>query len=189
LNFAALRCHHKEFIKMGKKQLGTNRKNQMNRKIRNPVNKGGKINNPKRTIPKDQRNAPSMRTRSTIKRIKMYNMRPQRNKKGKIIGGDLISTKPDTPVVRVQPDRKWFGNTRIIGQKELDKFREEMGNKTNDPYTVILKRKHLPVGLLADHTKATRSNILQVESFGHVFEKKKQRKKTKIKIQYLFFTF
>ena len=77
--------------------------------MRNPTNKGGKINNPKRTIPKDQRNAPSMRSRATIKRLKMYKMKPTRNKKGRIIGGDLISTKVDTPIVRVKPDRKWFG--------------------------------------------------------------------------------
>jgi len=155
--------------------------NSMKQKMRNPTNKGGKINNPKRTIPKDQRNAPSMRSRATIKRLKMYKMKPLRNKKGHIIGGDLTSPFVDTPIVRVKPDRKWFGNTRIIGQKELDKFREEMGKKTNDPYTVILKRKHLPVGLLADHTKTSRANILQVESFGHVFGKKKQRKKPKLK--------
>lgn len=153
----------------------------MKSKMRNPQNRGGKINNPKRNIPKSQKNAPSMRSRATIKRLKMYKTKPQRNSKGKIIGGDLISHTVDTPIVRVKPDRKWFGNTRIIGQKELDKFREEMGNKTNDPYTVILKRKHLPVGLLADHTKSSRANILQVESFGHVFGKKKQRKRPKLK--------
>jgi len=153
----------------------------MNSKIRNPTSKGGKINNPKRNVPRSQKNAPSLRSRATIKRLKMYKMKPQRNSKGKIIGGDLISTKVDTPVVRVQPNRKWFGNTRIIGQKELDTFRKEMGNKTNDPYTVILRRKHLPVGLLADHTQSSRANILQVESFGHVFGKKKQRKKPKLK--------
>jgi len=27
---------------------------------------------------------------------------------------------------RVQPDRRWFGNTRVVGQKELDSFREAM---------------------------------------------------------------
>lgn len=30
---------------------------------------------------------------------------------------------------RVAPDRRWFGNTRIIKQEELDKFREEMSTR------------------------------------------------------------
>eukprot|EP00494_Astrolonche_serrata_P002012 UN02018 len=92
-----------------------------------------------------------------------------------------MNYKADTPVVRVQPDRKWFGNTRTITQKGLDRFREEMKSKSNDPYTVILKRKHLPMSLLADTEKVQRSNILQVESFNHTFGKKKQRKKPNLK--------
>ena len=27
---------------------------------------------------------------------------------------------------RIAPDRRWFGNTRVVGAAELDKFREEM---------------------------------------------------------------
>ena len=26
-------------------------------------------------------------------------------------------------MARIAPNRKWFGNTRVVGQKELDKFR------------------------------------------------------------------
>ena len=33
------------------------------------------------------------------------------------------------PTGRVAPDRRWFGNTRIIKQDELDKFREEMSTR------------------------------------------------------------
>jgi nuclear GTP-binding protein len=112
----------------------------------------------------------------------MYNMKPQRNTKGKFIKGDLMNARPDTPVVRVQPDRKWFGNTRIIGQQEMDRFREEMKAKVHDPYTVILKRKHLPMGLLSDTTKVGKANILGVESFDYTFGKKKQRKKPTLKV-------
>lgn len=25
--------------------------------------------------------------------------------------------------MRIEPDRKWFGNIRTVGQKELDKYR------------------------------------------------------------------
>jgi len=162
---------------MVKKQIGTNRKKNMVRKMKAKKG-GGKINNPKRTVDTKDTN---LRSRQTIKRLKMYKQKPRRNSKGKFLGGDLMGTRPETPVVRVQPNRKWFGNTRIIGQKELDTFREEMKVKGNDPYTVILKRKQLPVGLLADTKKVTRANILQVESFRHTFGKKRQRKRPKLK--------
>ena len=54
----------------------------------------------------------------------------------------------DMKHARVQPDRRWFGNTRVVGQKELSNFREEIAAKAHDPYTVLLKRKQLPMGLL-----------------------------------------
>ncbi len=37
----------------------------------------------------------------------------------------------DLPNTRIQPDRRWFGNTRVIGQKQLDQFREEMSAKVS----------------------------------------------------------
>ena len=33
------------------------------------------------------------------------------------------------PNTRIQPDRRWFGNTRVIGQKQLEQFRDEMSAK------------------------------------------------------------
>ena len=35
----------------------------------------------------------------------------------------------DLPNSRIQPDRRWFGNTRVIGQKQLEQFRDEMSSK------------------------------------------------------------
>ena len=35
----------------------------------------------------------------------------------------------ELPSTRIQPDRRWFGNTRVIGQSQLERFREEMGTK------------------------------------------------------------
>eukprot|EP00953_Heterococcus_sp_UTEX-ZZ885_P021948 12202-Heterococcus_DN1.PRE.1 len=73
---------------------------------------------------------------------------------------------------RVAPDRRWFGNTRVIGQVacakyhtiynshlasaaccELDKFREEMTTRAADPYSVVLRRSKLPMGLLQESAK------------------------------------
>lgn len=36
---------------------------------------------------------------------------------------------PHPSTGRVAPDRRWFGNTRVIKQEELDKFREEMSTR------------------------------------------------------------
>ena len=57
----------------------------------------------------------------------MYSKTAKRDKKGKVIHQDFQSK--DLPNTRIQPDRRWFGNTRVIGQKQLEQFREEMSAK------------------------------------------------------------
>jgi len=42
----------------------------------------------------------------------------QRDSKGKILKMDLQSK--ELPSTRITPDRRWFGNTRVIGQKQLE---------------------------------------------------------------------
>jgi len=86
---------------------------------------------------------------------------------------------------RVQPDRRWFGNTRVIGGEELDKFREEMTEKNADPYSVVLSRKKVPMGLLQDakttSDKAAKAGLLANESFESAFNKKgKKNKRVKL---------
>ena len=55
----------------------------------------------------------------------------------------------ELPNTRIQPDRRWFGNTRVIGQKQLDQFREEMSAKVSNNLPVIClrmcSRAHLPI--------------------------------------------
>ena len=41
----------------------------------------------------------------------------------------------------------------MIGQKQLDQFRDEMSTKVNDAYTVLLREKKLPLQLLEDPDK------------------------------------
>lgn len=57
---------------------------------------------------------------------------------------------------RVQPDRRWFGNTRTISQTALDHFRESLKDKINDPYAVVLKQNKLPMSLLTDAVRGVR---------------------------------
>ena len=40
----------------------------------------------------------------------------------------------DLPNTRIQPDRRWFGNTRVVGQKQLEQFREQMSSKVLNLY-------------------------------------------------------
>ena len=90
-------------------------------------------------------------------------------------------TARDGKAARVQPDRRWFGNTRFIGQKELTEFREKMAATQADPYAVLLKRSKLPMGLLTNgNRKRGRVDLLRSESYEHVFGKKGQRKRPKL---------
>ncbi|KAI7878832.1 NGP1NT-domain-containing protein [Lichtheimia hyalospora FSU 10163] len=104
-----------------------------------------------------------------------------RNSAGKIVkAADFQSTEAKT--ARVAPNRKWFGNTRVIGQKALEDFRESLGAKVHDPYQVLLKQNKLPMSLLQDPTKQGRMHILETESFSSTFGAKSQRKKPKLAI-------
>lgn len=64
-----------------------------------------------------------------VRRLKMYNTRAKRDKKGRVISEEFQSK--DLPSTRIQPDRRWFGNTRVIGQKQLEQFRTAMADKVN----------------------------------------------------------
>lgn len=74
------------------------------------------------------------------------------------------------------------GNTRVIGQKALEDFRESLGAKVHDPYQVLLKQNKLPMSLLQDPAKQGRMHILETESFKDTFGGKAQRKKPKLSI-------
>ena len=98
-------------------------------------------------------------------KLKLLKMRrggkPTRNVQGRIVqDAKFLKSTPDAPVVRVQPDRRWFGNTRVIGQTELENFRTEMGKRVNDPYQVLLRRNKLPLSLLQDSGKENRMSLL-----------------------------
>jgi NGP1NT (NUC091) domain len=79
-----------------------------------------------------------------VKRLKMYNSgKAVRNKAGRIVSQELQSK--ELPSTRIVPDRRWFGNTRVIGQKQLSSFREQMADKADNPFMVLLKERKLPL--------------------------------------------
>lgn len=49
--------------------------------------------------------------------------------------------------------RDFTGNTRVVNQKELEFFREELSSRLSSNYNVILKERKLPMSLLNDHQK------------------------------------
>ena len=62
----------------------------------------------------------TMRSKSTIKRLKMYDQ--------KMPNKEQMHKRP-TEQARVDPNRKWFGNVRTIDQKSLEKLRIDMARK------------------------------------------------------------
>lgn len=64
-----------------------------------------------------------------VRRLKMYNSgKAKRDKRGRVVKAADFQSKT-LPSTRIQPDRRWFGNTRVIGQKQLDQFRTAMADK------------------------------------------------------------
>jgi len=127
------------------------------------------------------------RDRATVKRLNMYRTKSvKRDREGKVLDGkgDLTSRTPEQGAGRVAPNRKWFGNTRVVEQSKLLKFRDEMRKSSGDPYTVLLKRKQVPMGLLNDQTgreeQGTKLGLLANETFEDTFSKRHWRKRPKV---------
>ena len=109
----------------------------------------------------------------------------QRNASGKVTKAASFQSR-ELPKARVEPSRKWFGNTRVISQDALASFREAMAERASDPYQVLLKSNKLPMSLIRDGQgknglKQHQAKIA-VESapFGDTFGPKAQRKRVKL---------
>jgi nuclear GTP-binding protein len=139
---------------------------------------------------KDKDASNGTRSAETINRLKMYKTRAIRNKEGQIVGGAFMSKDRagDRTITaetgRIAPDRRWFGNTRTVKATQLDEFREAMTSAVSDPYSVVLKRQKLPMGLLQEAaeysvSKASKSALLDQEPFQHAFGSQSRRKRVK----------
>ncbi|KAG8506876.1 Nucleolar GTP-binding protein 2 [Galemys pyrenaicus] len=121
-----------------------------------------------------------MRDRATIRRLNMYRQKERRNSRGKVIKPlQYQSTVASGTVARVEPNIKWFGNTRVIKQSSLQKFQEEMDTVMKDPYKVVMKQSKLPMSLLHDRIRPhnAKVHVLDTESFENTFGPKSQRKR------------
>lgn len=106
--------------------------------------------------------------------------KPIRDKQGNITQAASFQSR-ELPNARIEPNRKWFTNTRVISQEALTSFREAMEEKRRDPYQVLLKSNKLPMSLLDTKEKKT-SVRSEAEPFSIAFGKNKgTRKKPKVK--------
>lgn len=145
----------------------------MAKKTERKVNMSGK---PKHSLDVNRTDGKSeSRSSATVRRLKMYKTRPKRDRKGKVLRHEFQSA--ELPSTRIQPDRRWFGNTRVVNQKELEYFREELQTRMSSNYNVILKEKKLPMSLLNDHQKQARVHLLDTEPFKDAFGPKRKRKR------------
>lgn len=125
------------------------------------------------------------RTKSTIKRLQMYrNFKAKRNKVGDILTpAPFQGWLPSGTRARVEPNQKWFGNSRVISQNALQKFQDELKSAVKNPFQVVMKSSKLPVTLLNEKSKFARVHVLETESFNSVFGPKKTRKRPNISVR------
>jgi nuclear GTP-binding protein len=108
-----------------------------------------------------------------------------RNAKGDITQAASYQSRA-APVARVEPNRKWFNNTRVISQDALESFRSAVQAQAADPTKFLMKRNKLPMSLIEE--KGNINGLKQhaakiaVESqpFSDTFGPKMQRKRPKL---------
>ncbi|XP_047516771.1 nucleolar GTP-binding protein 2 isoform X1 [Pieris napi] len=145
-------------------------------------NKSGHSMNPERPT-EGLKGVGKPRTKGTIKRLQMYrNFKAKRDKTGKILTpAPFQGWLPSGTQARVEPNQKWFGNSRVISQNALQKFQDEFGAAVKNPYQVVMKPTNLPITLLNEKAKHARVHLLDTEGFDKTFGPKKQRKRVNLK--------
>ncbi|KAJ3312634.1 GTPase required for pre-60S ribosomal subunit nuclear export and maturation [Boothiomyces sp. JEL0838] len=155
--------------------MGTHKKEANSKKN---VNTGASLSNVTKTKGVNfYRDAKKVRQLAVLK-----SGRATRDAKGNIIKEAVYQSKlPSGTMARVEPNRRWFENTRVVGQKELDAFRTAINTKMNDPYSFVLRTKQLPLGLVQDlPTQQARMHLLEADPFDNTFGPKAQRKRPKL---------
>ena len=116
----------------------------------------------------------------------MFNSgKAQHNASGKVTKAAAYQSR-ELPKARVEPNRKWFGNTRVISQNALQSFRDAIAERASDPYQVLLKTNKLPMTLIRDGKgknglKQHQAKIaVESSPFGDTFGPKAQRKRVKL---------
>ena len=112
----------------------------------------------------------------------------QRNREGKITKAAPYQSRTAPASARVEPNRKWFTNTRVISQQSLDAFRGAVAAQQSDPYSYLMKQNKLPMSLINDGE--TKNGVKQHEAkmrvegqpFVDTFGPKSRRKRVKLDV-------
>lgn len=128
------------------------------------------------------------------KRVKQLNIwkegKAEHNARGDVTKAASYQSK-ETPVARIEPNRKWFTNTRVISQDALTAFRGAVEEQKKDPYSFLLKQNKLPMSLINDNKGKERVDGLlqhaakikiEGEKFGDTFGPNAQRKRPKLAV-------
>ena len=116
--------------------------------------------------------------------------KPQRDAAGNITVAASYQSR-EAPVARIEPNRKWFGNTRVISQEALSSFREAVAERASDPYQVLLKTNKLPMSLIRDNKTVNglkqheAKMTIETSPFSDTFGPKAQRKRVKLGVSSL----
>lgn len=116
----------------------------------------------------------------------------QRDAEGNVTKAASYQSR-EAPTARIEPNRKWFGNTRVISQEALSSFRDAVAERANDPYQVLLKTNKLPMSLIRDGQSQGLNGLKQHEAkmtvetapFNDTFGPKAQRKRVKLGVSSL----
>ena len=120
-----------------------------------------------------------------LKRLK--DGKPQRNAAGTITKAASYQSS-EIPNARIEPNRKWFTNSRVISQQSLSAFRDAVAQQSSNPTSFLLKSNKLPMSLIRDNEIKVRNGlklhkakmVVETASFDHTFGPKAQRKRPKI---------
>merc|ERR1712226_382932 len=147
------------------------------------ISKSHSSSNPDRAVKHAKVVGGHARTKSTMKLLKLRDRggHAVRNASGKIVqAAEFQGQLKSGTRARVQPDRRWFGNTRVIGQAQLQKFQEEGKKAINDPYKMILRQTRLPISLIKDKVNNARPHL--VEKHASIIGRKATRKRANLTV-------
>lgn len=114
----------------------------------------------------------------------------RRNAQGEITVAASYQSR-DLPTARIEPNRKWFANSRVISQEALTSFRDAVAERASDPYQVLLKTNKLPMSLIRDGEginglKQHQAKMaIETSPFNDTFGPKAQRKRVKLGVSSL----
>ncbi|OQO01086.1 hypothetical protein B0A48_13329 [Cryoendolithus antarcticus] len=130
-----------------------------------------------------------------VKQLNMFNQgKATRNAAGDITKAATFQSRDRASVARIEPNRKWFTNTRVISQDALTAFRGAVEAQSKDPYSYLLKQNKLPMSLIHDNKSKERVDGLvqhqakiriEGEKFADTFGPKAQRKRPKLAVSSL----